>query len=412
MSDELNRKEFHDAIDTALSGLQADPWMARRVIAQSYQRNTHLRRRSLSIGFILITILILVFTTALAVWILSGKEFVEQKAVPVANANDSAYYSYAELKELIKSANENGITLDEGTYIIQALDSGHGYWEQDTIRELCKSAFGCEEKFFSIEQKHWYGEMMVSIGAWGINFWILPEEDELSVKEARDLSLQLLASVYGQDFTIQYEGCSPFSEVYELQWDSETDCYPRDSARWCFWYRDDCNTCEYFVSFDRYGQYAETSMEIVEQLDEDRVNLTIQPSSAFKDKESAAVQQYGSVYYFWPFEVQVDVYGSSFAIPDKTDYEQAVSIAKNAIAEQIHESSLRPLEDYNVGAVYQKSFSEDGDRRYDIWDIIFTTDTHFVSDGYRILFTVDVDLRSGQLSIRDLSIENANIGNG
>ena len=35
MRDELNRKEFHEAIDTTLSGLQGDPWLARRVFAQA-----------------------------------------------------------------------------------------------------------------------------------------------------------------------------------------------------------------------------------------------------------------------------------------------------------------------------------------------------------------------------------------
>ena len=32
MCEELNRKEFHEAIDTTLSGLQADPWLAQRVL--------------------------------------------------------------------------------------------------------------------------------------------------------------------------------------------------------------------------------------------------------------------------------------------------------------------------------------------------------------------------------------------
>ena len=104
--------------------------------------------------------MLLIAATALAVALLSPKEIVEQVAVPVAQNNDQENYTYEELADLIRTLNENGITLDEGSTLMKAFQSGHGYWEQSTIREICLAAFGEDEGAWTIEQRHWYGEMM------------------------------------------------------------------------------------------------------------------------------------------------------------------------------------------------------------------------------------------------------------
>lgn len=65
MCEELNRKEFHEAIDTTLSGLQADPWLAQRVVSRE-RTSEPVMKKKLSFGFVLTIVLILTALTAFA----------------------------------------------------------------------------------------------------------------------------------------------------------------------------------------------------------------------------------------------------------------------------------------------------------------------------------------------------------
>ena len=93
------------------------------------------------------------------------------------------------MKELINTLNENGIMLAEGSRLMRAFNAGQGYWEKDVIHEICLSAFGTDKNTWSVEQRHWYGEMMVAIGAWDTNVYVLPEEDDLTEPEAKKLAV-------------------------------------------------------------------------------------------------------------------------------------------------------------------------------------------------------------------------------
>ena len=65
MCEELNRKEFHEAIDMTLSGLQADPWLAQRVVNRE-RTGEPVVKTKLSISLVLVIVLILITVTALA----------------------------------------------------------------------------------------------------------------------------------------------------------------------------------------------------------------------------------------------------------------------------------------------------------------------------------------------------------
>lgn len=84
MCEELNRKEFHEAIDTTLSGLQADPWLAQRVVNEERKEKVFMKPR-LSIKVVIIGIvLMLLMATALAVGIIFAKR------VPATEIADQA----------------------------------------------------------------------------------------------------------------------------------------------------------------------------------------------------------------------------------------------------------------------------------------------------------------------------------
>lgn len=101
-------------------------------------------------------------------------------------------YSKEELAQLIKALNENGITIEENNRILRAIKSGKGYWEDETIMEICRQAFGRDFTTWTIEEKHWYEEMMVNIGLSEYNCYLVPVEGDMTVSEARAYAAQKL----------------------------------------------------------------------------------------------------------------------------------------------------------------------------------------------------------------------------
>ena len=82
-------------------------------------------KRKISVVAIWVAALMLFTVTALAVVLLSPKEIVEQVAVPTAQSNEQENYTYEDLQNLLQTLNENGITLDEGSTLMQAFKAGH-----------------------------------------------------------------------------------------------------------------------------------------------------------------------------------------------------------------------------------------------------------------------------------------------
>ena len=136
-------------------------------------------------------------------------------------------------------------------------------------------------------------------------------------------------------------------------------------------------------------------------------------------KETEATEKYGAVMYFWPDEVKVEVYGGlyglPYAIPEPEEYAVALEDAKRFITEKYGADALDKLGDYKVGYLFQKlDDEEDVETKATqlMWDIMFTTDPEFLSDGYRVQFQRVIDHETGEEIIIDVIIEHANLGVG
>ena len=256
MSDQRDKRFVQESIDSGLSVMQGDPWLAQRIMNQERTGGFIVKKR-LSVGLVLAIVLMLIAVTALAAALLTPKEVVEQVAVPTAQSNMQENYTYEDLKKLISILNENGITLDEGSTLMQAFHAGKGYWEKDTIDEICYSAFGRNQGVWTLEQKHWYGEIMAAIGVWGRNIWLLPEGEEISLSEARALAVKTLKDAYDAELPTESNDDWEVYETFELVWQPETDSFPRENAQWTVWFSR-CNggSLSYDVTFDRFGQNA------------------------------------------------------------------------------------------------------------------------------------------------------------
>ncbi len=258
MREAEEREIFRNAVDRRLSGLQENPFLAQRIM--NAEKGEIKVKKKLTLSMVMVIVLLLIAVTALAITLLSPREIVEQVAVPMAQSNTQENYTYEEMKELITALNENGITLDEGSRMMQAFNAGRGFWERETVEEICYSAFGHDQGKWNLEQRHWYGEMMVAIGAWDINTQLLPEDGELTQDEARILAAETLQNIYGVILPAESDENWQIVESFQLSWDAATNTFPRESACWSIWYYHRAtDNADYMVTFDRHGQNPETT---------------------------------------------------------------------------------------------------------------------------------------------------------
>ena len=98
-------------------------------------------KKRLPVGLVVAIVLLLLTVTAIAAVLLTPQEVVEQVAVPLAQQNDTDWrvntdFSPEELAALIQACAENGIDLNENARIIQALQNGEGYDEEEAIMQM------------------------------------------------------------------------------------------------------------------------------------------------------------------------------------------------------------------------------------------------------------------------------------
>lgn len=205
---------------------------------------------------VVISLMLFAATAAAAVW-LTHTQIVEQVAVPMALENDSEgekkeRYTHEELAQLIAVLIENGISLDEDARIMQALNNGQGYWEEETLMAICREAFGGLFYEWSIEEKHWFETMTVKIGFKEKNPYLIPEEGDMTVSQAKAHAATLLRDEYGVGLPAESDGVWQICEWFYAPWEDDSGANP---ARWKFEYiyRGTGET-EYAVSFLRDGQ--------------------------------------------------------------------------------------------------------------------------------------------------------------
>lgn len=101
MHEELKRKEFHEAIDTSLSGLHADPWLAQRVVNR--ERSNKSMNKKLTFNTVLVIALIFLgVATALA----AAGSYVIQYLQHEREIN------MEDVQKINKEVNSNGFLID------------------------------------------------------------------------------------------------------------------------------------------------------------------------------------------------------------------------------------------------------------------------------------------------------------
>lgn len=200
MFEEMNRKDFHEAIDTTLSGLQADPWLAQRVVNRE-RKSEPVVKKKLSISLVLVILLLISALTALAVTFLSPKEVVEQIAIPMAIENDGETYTAEQTKTIMEIADQNGIVLAPDTIqqIDTALSKGEGYFKEEMLMALAKTEFGDNPLCWSLNEQNWFDDVCFAIGFVSEKQKTIPNQEENARNLVVDTSIDYIHNRYGQE---------------------------------------------------------------------------------------------------------------------------------------------------------------------------------------------------------------------
>ena len=220
-------EDIRRALDAELSGLTVTPSRQQRIFenATGGQKMKH----KISVGLIVALALALLSLGALAAALLSAQQVVEEKAVPLAQNNDSDWrvntkFSPEELAEFIRACGENGIDLDENDQIMQALRQGEGYDEEEAIMAVCRQAFGGTYGQWTIAQRHWFQQVMVQIGFAQSVHEELPGPEDLTEEEARARMIAAIKERYGEELPLEDR------EAYEVYVEYRAD--DPDGAAW------------------------------------------------------------------------------------------------------------------------------------------------------------------------------------
>jgi len=235
MHDDRIRARVQRALDAEFAFVSPSPRQREAIF--DYATGGRKMKRGIRISFGLALALVLVLLTvtgAVAAVLLSAREVVEQTAVPLAKENDTDArvvdtYTPEQLTQLIRAANENGITLDETAGIMRALRSGEGYWEDEAVMEICRAAFGGLFPEWTIEEKHWYTSVIAEITGCPedeADAYPLPGPGDMQPQEAREEAAKLLKEKYPEAAEIEnadlYRRIEFFSPGYDAD-DRPTD---------------------------------------------------------------------------------------------------------------------------------------------------------------------------------------------
>ena len=202
MSNDMLKYRVARALDAELESVRTTPRERDRLYENAIGGRKV--KRKLRTGIVLAMILVMMVAVAVAAVLLTRPEIVEKVAVPMAIENDrtagvQGSYTPEQLAELIRTLNENGFTMEENNSLMQALQNGQGYYEEEAIMEICRQAFGGNFYTWTLEEQNWFEHLMVEIGWYESYESHLPGPDNMKYEEAEAYAFETLKKKYGKD---------------------------------------------------------------------------------------------------------------------------------------------------------------------------------------------------------------------
>ena len=196
MDKRKQRNEIQRALNSTLSGLRDDPFLAQRVIAQA-KKGKRVKKK-ISAGLVIALVLLLATATATAAILLSMRQIVDEQAVPMANAYQGESYTVEDTNILLRLAEENGVELSQRTKdeIAKASARGEGYYKEELIMAMAKAEFGDDPATWSLEEQKWFDDVCLAIGFVDAPQKALPSGEEITEEQAIKIAEDYLSEHY------------------------------------------------------------------------------------------------------------------------------------------------------------------------------------------------------------------------
>ncbi len=195
------QSKLRRAMDRTLPGLEQDVWFEQRVLSRIHGQPAP--RRGISkrtVVLVLAAVLALLSATAVAAVFLSGREVVDEYAVPMASETTGDSYTVAQTLELVALAEENGIVLSDNAKesIDKMLAAGEGYYKEELIMAIAKAEFGDQPATWTLEQQNWFDDVCVEIGFIPQKEKSMPDKGEDAFAWAAAIAAQHIRDYYGE----------------------------------------------------------------------------------------------------------------------------------------------------------------------------------------------------------------------
>lgn len=220
----ITREQLQAAVPPIPEAFRADMEQMIDTLPQRRRRAAAPRKeifvfKKATVGFVLTVVLCMLSVGALAAAILGVIDMVNGDIAPMAQENDAdnvvnESFSNEELAKIVALAKENGVVLDEDQRIMRALQNGEGYYEEETIMALCKAEFGPLPHRWTLEQYHWFGEVMVQIGFSNVNTHLVPGEGDLTLEQAREKAIGYITEETGKEYDLMNEEIYARSQMF------------------------------------------------------------------------------------------------------------------------------------------------------------------------------------------------------
>ena len=159
-------------------------------------------KRYIYISLTLALLLSLSLSTAVIADSILIQQFIEKELVPLAQSNDDVdkvneRFSNIELRNIMEAAQENSIDMPDT--LLNTVNQNRSEYEEEVIMSFARKTFGGQFVEWTIEQKHWFGEMMIAIGFREQNNDCIPKDGEISFEQALSIAVERINQEYGDN---------------------------------------------------------------------------------------------------------------------------------------------------------------------------------------------------------------------
>lgn len=169
---------IESAMDQNLSGLYMTKEMKMNVLHTIRENKAPRLRFRFSAVLATALILLLLMAGAVATVLLGGKNFTKEVVAPMAMQTDSEKFTAEEVEEILRLAEENGISVPQ--YVREHWARWGSEYKEELMRSLVKTELGFYPGSWSLEDQNWYNRMLVDCGLSEGVSCLVPGENDLS----------------------------------------------------------------------------------------------------------------------------------------------------------------------------------------------------------------------------------------